>query len=145
MENRKERRGRPAAGVSEVVAKKELTYYEHPHIKVRDQGYKITYFYDISKNPNSPYKTEMTSARLKRDEKSIKIDKNKPYNNQPVVMIFKPSTRKNSKIKMKIWYNQNVDYIMSAESLPGIPNDAEILGIGVGEAMINNYKLKYNL
>ena len=46
---------------------------------------------------------------------------------------------------MKIWKNTNVDAVNSATKLPGVPDKAVILELGVGETMINEYKLKYNL
>jgi hypothetical protein len=64
---------------------------------------------------------------------------------QPVVMIFKTSNRSNAKTKMKIWKNENIDYILTAPKLPGIPDKAEILELGVGESFIKKYQSKYNL
>ncbi len=75
----------------------------------------------------------------------VKVEKGKAYNKQPVVMVFKTSNRSNAKTKMKIWNNENIDYIISAKSLPGIPETAEILELGVGESFIESYKLKYSL
>jgi hypothetical protein len=63
----------------------------------------------------------------------------------PVVMVFKTSNRSNAKTKMKIWKNENIDYIISAKSLPGVPDNAPILELGVGNKLIEKYKLKYNL
>jgi hypothetical protein len=145
MEVKKERRGRPALGINEVVTKKELTYFEYSSQKVRDQGYKITYFYDVNKNSNSPYKTEIVEPAIKGRKPNFTAEKNKAYNNQPVVMVFKSSNRKNAKTKMKVWYNQNIDYILTAPSLPGIPETAEILEVNVGESFIDKNKLKYNI
>jgi hypothetical protein len=75
----------------------------------------------------------------------MKIEKNRPYNGLPVVLVFKTSNRSNAKIKMKIWNNQNVDYILSLEEIPGIPAAAEILEVGVGNNLIRKYKQKYNI
>jgi hypothetical protein len=46
---------------------------------------------------------------------------------------------------MKVWVNENVDYIISAKSLPGVPNTAEVLELGVGESFIEAWKSKYSL
>ena len=45
----------------------------------------------------------------------------------------------------KIWNNENVDYIISAPSLPGVPDTAIILELGVGEGFIESYRSKYSL
>ena len=60
-------------------------------------------------------------------------------------MVFKTSNRSNARIKMKVWKNENVDYILSAPKLPGVPDKAVILDVGVGESFIENYSKKYNL
>jgi hypothetical protein len=46
---------------------------------------------------------------------------------------------------MKVFRNENIDYIISADKLVGIPAKAEIVDIGVGISFINKYKQKYNL
>jgi hypothetical protein len=46
---------------------------------------------------------------------------------------------------MKIWNNENIDYIISAPTLPGVPDDAIILECGVGESFIDIYKQKYKI
>ena len=48
-------------------------------------------------------------------------------------MVFKTSNRSNAKTKMKIWNNENIDYIMSSKKLPGVPDKAEILELSVGK------------
>ena len=63
----------------------------------------------------------------------------------PVVMVFKTSNRSNAKTKMKVWKNTNIDYILTQDKLPGVPDKAVILELGVGESLIEKYKLKYNL
>ena len=73
-----------------------------------------------------------------------KIDK-KSYQKQSVVMVFKTSNRSNAKTKMKIWRNTNIDYVISTNKLPGVPENAIILELAVGESFVNSYKLKYNL
>jgi hypothetical protein len=46
--------------------------------------------------------------------------------NPVVVMVFKTSNRSNAKTKIKV-FNKNIDYILSAKKLPGIPEKAEWL------------------
>ena len=60
-------------------------------------------------------------------------------------MVFKTSNRSNAKTKMKFWRNTNIDYVISASKLPGVPENAIILELAVGEGFIESYKLKYNL
>ena len=42
-------------------------------------------------------------------------------------------------------FNKNIDYIISDKKLPGVPEKAEILQLGVGKSFISRYKQKYNL
>ena len=60
-------------------------------------------------------------------------------------MVFKTSNRSNAQTKMKIWNNENVDYILSAPSLPGVPETAIIVELGVGESYIEVFRNKYSL
>jgi hypothetical protein len=60
-------------------------------------------------------------------------------------MVFKTSNRSNAQTKMKVWNNENVDYIISAPSLPGVPETAIILELAVGEGFIEIYRNKYSL
>ena len=48
-------------------------------------------------------------------------------------------------INMKRILIENIDYIISAPSLPGVPDSAVILECGVGEDFIQKYKLKYKI
>ena len=45
---------------------------------------------------------------------------------------------------MKV-FNKNIDYINMTKKLPGVPNDAIILELGVGESFITMWKKQYNL
>jgi hypothetical protein len=45
---------------------------------------------------------------------------------------------------MKI-INKNIDYVITAKKIPGIPEKAEWLELGVGKSFIDKYKKKYNL
>jgi hypothetical protein len=107
-------------------------------------GWKMNWHYDKSKNANGPYKTEISYPKGYKHEK-FKADKGKAYNNQSVVMVFKTSDRLNAKTKMKVWSHENIDYIISAPSLPGIPNTAIILETAIGEGFIEFFKSKYSL
>jgi hypothetical protein len=104
----------------------------------------MVWHYDRSKSSNGPYKTEMTYPKGHKHEK-IKADKGKAYNGQSVVMVFKTSDRSNAKTKMKVWSHENIDYIISAPSLPGVPDNAVVLECGVGEGFIDIFKQKYKL
>ena len=137
-----ERRGRPAELPSVVLEKFERTFYEVP--TKPELGWKMTWHYDINKTANGPYKTEVTYPKGHKHEK-VKAEKGKAYNGQPVVMVFKSSERSNAKFKMKVWNNENIDYIITAPTLPGVPDSAIILEIGVGESFIDSFKSKYNL
>ena len=41
--------------------------------------------------------------------------------------------------------NKNIDYVLSAKKIPGIPEIAEWIEVGVGTSFIDKYKQKYNL
>lgn len=137
-----ERRGRPIETPSEVLEKFERTFYEVP--TKPELGWKMIWNYDMNKTANGPFKTEVTYPKGYKHEK-FKAEKGKAYNGQPVVMVFKTSDRSNAKTKIKIWNNENIDYIISAPTLPGVPDNAIILEVGVGESFIDSFKLKYNL
>ena len=66
------------------------------------------------------------------------------YGGLCTVMVFKTSNRSNAQTKIKI-FNKNIDYIISAKSLPGVPDTAIILELGVGSSCIESYKQKYDL
>ena len=142
MEIKTERRGRPAEVAAVPREKWEMTFYEVP--TKPELGGKTVWYFDRSKNSNGPYKTEITYSKDYKHEK-VKADKGKAYNGQPVVMVFKTSNRSNAQTKMKIWNNENVDYILSAPSLPGVPETAIIVELGVGEIYIEAFRNKYSL
>ena len=64
--------------------------------------------------------------------------------NMSTVVVFRTSNRSNAKVKMKI-INKNIDYVISAKKIPGIPDKAEWIELGTGKSFINKYKQKYNL
>lgn len=135
-------RGRPANIEAVKKDKWVLECSEYP--SKPELGYQITYHYDVSKSKNGPFKTETTYPKSYKDFKP-KIEKGKSYGNLPVVMVFKTSNRSNAQTKMKIWNNENIDYIVSAKKLPGVPDKAIILELGVGKKLIESYKIKYKL
>ena len=63
----------------------------------------------------------------------------------PVAIVFKTSNRSNAQTKMKVWNNTNIDYILSQDKIPGVPEKAVILELGVGENNIKTWKSKYSL
>jgi hypothetical protein len=144
MTNKTERRGRPAEAPAVVLDKFERTFYEFSNEQYQKDGCKTTWFYDKTKSTTGPYKTEVTYPKGYKHPK-FKADKGRAYNGQPVVMVFKTSERSNAKYKMKVWNNENVDYIISAPTLPGVPDNAIILEVGVGESFIDSFKSKYKL
>ena len=46
---------------------------------------------------------------------------------------------------MKVFNNENIDYILSAPKLVGVPSNAIILECGVGRSFVEKWKDKYNL
>ena len=139
-----ERRGRPTETDAIPREKWELTCYEYLNKDYQDTGRSTTFYYDRLKNANGPYRTEVNYPKNYKHE-TFKVDKGKAYNGQPVVMVFKTSNRSNAQTKMKIWNNENVDYILSAPSLPGVPETAIIVELGVGESYIETFRNKYSL
>lgn len=72
--------------------------------------------------------------------------RSKAYGDQPVVVIFKTSNRSNAQTKMKVFNNRNVDEVIDTKSkLPGIPETAVWLEVGIGETFIEKWKSKYKL
>ena len=67
-----------------------------------------------------------------------------PYIKGPVVLVFKTSNRKNDRTKMKIFKNKNVD-VVNEKKMPGVPENAVVLELAVGESFIDTYKHKYKL
>ena len=100
--------------------------------------------FDKSKSPNGPYSIENIPPKGFRQPK-FKPEKGKAYGKQPVVLVFKTSNRSNAKTKIKVFKNENIDYILSANKLVGIPSTAEIIDIGVGISFVERYKQEYNL
>ena len=123
-------RGRP----SENVVK--LTKWE---LETNESIWK----YDTNKFPNGPYSVEQKFQAGNKQPKP-KIDQRVYAKGMPTVVVFKTSNRSNAKTKIKV-INKNIDYVLSAKKIPGIPDIAEWLEVGVGNSAINRYKQKYNL
>ncbi len=109
---------------------------------VQETDNQIWYF-DRSKSANGCWKVENKFIAGEKQTKP-KIDQRLYYKDAPTVVVFKTSNRSNAKTKMKV-INKNIDYVLSSKKIPGIPNIAEWLEIGVGISFINKYKQKYNL
>ena len=126
-----ERRGRPSEQPAVVLDK-----------WIQETEDQIWYF-DRSKSANGCWKVE---NKYKAGEKQAKptIDQRMYVRNMPTVIVFKTSNRSNAKTKMKV-INKNIDYVLSAKKIPGIPAIAEWLEIGTGKSFIGKYKQKYNL
>ena len=99
--------------------------------------------FDRNKFPYGCYKVE---NKYKAGEKQSKpkIDQRLYHKNMPTVVVFSTSNRSNAKIKIKV-INKNIDYVLSAKKIPGIPEIAEWLEVGTGKSFIGKYKQKYNL
>ena len=134
-------RGRPSEQV-EVLKKYTQSIPEYP--TKPELGEITTFHYDKNKVPNGPYKVEITYPKGFKMNKP-KIEKGKSYGKSPVVVVFKTSERSNAKVKIKVWNNENIDFIISNPKLPGVPKNAIILELGVGKSLIEKYKLKYSL
>jgi len=137
-----ENRGRPSEQPAVLREKYTQTFYEVP--SKPELGSKSVWYYDRSKSTFGPYKVEITYPKNYKFEK-VKVIKNQSYGGMPVVMVFKTSNRSNAKTKMKIWNNTNIDYIISADNLPGVPDNAVVLELGVGETFITKWQSEYNL
>ena len=66
--------------------------------------------------------------------------------NAPVVMVWKTSERSNAVTKIKKFNGYHIDYIISAHSkLPGVPDNAIILELGIGKKFYDIWKKKYKI
>lgn len=64
----------------------------------------------------------------------------------PTTIVFKSSNRKNAKVKLKTYKTKNIDEVLEGlekNILPGIPKDAEILELGVGRRLKEEYISQY--
>jgi hypothetical protein len=134
-------RGRPSENVVRKT-KYTLEFFDYP--SKPELGGRSVWHFDDKKNKRGAWKVEQFFPKDEKPQK-IKIEKGKAYGKMPVVMVFKTSNRSNAKTKIKVWNNENVDYINSTKKLPGVPEKAEILELGVGSSFIKYYQEKYNL
>jgi hypothetical protein len=58
--------------------------------------------------------------------------------------VFKTSTRSNAKIKIKTFRNKSIDDVLE-KKLPGIPDNAVILEMGLGSLFEQQWRTKYKL
>ena len=124
-----------------VLDKWVIETYETP--SKPELGSKSVWYFDRNKNDKGCYKVEHTPAKGETHPK-VKVNKTQSYG-FPVGMVFKTSKNANAKTKLKVWNNTNIDYIITQEKLPGVPEKAVILELGVGKELIKNWKLKYSL
>ena len=124
-----------------VLDKWVMETYETP--SKPELGSKSVWHFDINKNDKGCWKVEHTPAKGETHPK-VKVNKTQSYG-FPVGMVFKTSKNANAKTKLKVWNNTNIDYIITQEKLPGVPEKAVILELGVGEELIKNWKSKYSL
>ncbi len=68
------------------------------------------------------------------------------YLDLPLIIVFKVSKRKNAKNRMKIIKHMNIDkFLHSGTRVPGIPQNAVILQIGIGNQFKEIYKKQYKI
>ena len=135
-------RGRPSESEAVLLEKYTQTCYEIPNKP--ELGSKSVWYFDRNKSSNGAYKVEHTQPKSWKAPK-IKVEKGKPYAQQPVVMVFKTSNNSNARVKIKIWASENIDYIISQTKLVGVPDNAIVLELGVGQSLIDIWKLKYQI
>ncbi len=110
---------------------------------INSEGGKMVYKFDLNKFPNGAYSVESIPAKHQTPKPVYDLNQ-RTYSKAPTVMVFKSSDRSNAKVKMKI-FNKNVDYVNMAKKLPGVPDNAIIIELGVGASFIKKYQSKYNL
>ena len=125
-----------------VLDKWVMETYEYPNKP--ELGSKSVWHFDRSKNDKGCWKVDHTPAKGETLPK-VKVSKTQTYGGVPVGMVFKTSKNANAKTKLKVWNNTNIDYIITQDKLPGVPDKAVILELGVGEELIKTWKSKYSL
>ena len=129
--------GRPKEKFDIPLKKWELDTKDYTDLEVK-------WTYDEDKYSKGTYCSKVVKWGTGNTPPPQKANKNQKYNDVPIVMAFKTSNRSNSKTKIKIWRNTNIDYICQAKKLPGVPDKAIILELGLGESFIQSFKDKYN-
>jgi predicted proteasome-type protease len=68
-----------------------------------------------------------------------------PYHKSDVTVVFKASNRANSKVKIKTYRNRSIDDVLSSNKMVGVPLNAVILEMGIGDSFEVEWKKKYKL
>jgi hypothetical protein len=66
-----------------------------------------------------------------------------PYYRSDITVVFKASNRANSKVKIKTYKNRSIDDVMG--KMIGVPLNAVILEMGMGECFESEWKKKYKI
>jgi hypothetical protein len=67
-----------------------------------------------------------------------------PYYKGDVTIVYKTSARANAKTKIKTFRNRTIDDVLE-RTLPGVPDSAVILEMGIGSGFSDQWKRKYKL
>lgn len=68
-----------------------------------------------------------------------------PYFKSDITVVFKSSSRSNSKIKIKTYKNRSIDDILTPNKMVGIPINAVILEMGMGRIFESEWLKKYKI
>ena len=68
-----------------------------------------------------------------------------PYYKSDITVVFKSSNRANSKVKIKTYKNRNMDDILGSNKMVGVPINAVILEMGLGESFESEWRKKYKI
>ena len=68
-----------------------------------------------------------------------------PYYKSDITVVFKSSNRANSKVKIKTYKNRNLDDILGSNKMVGVPINAVILEMGLGESFESEWRKKYKI
>jgi hypothetical protein len=66
------------------------------------------------------------------------------YHKSTVTIVFKTSNRSNAATKMKAFRNKSIDDVLE-KKLPGVPDSAIIVEMGLGSEFEQKWKTKYKL
>jgi hypothetical protein len=136
-------KGRPVENDT-VLEKYIQEFGEFDSEVVKHEGWQMKWYVDRKKSTTGPYKVETTYPK---DFKPTlpKPERKKAYGKMPVVLVFKTSNRSNAKTKIKVFKNENIDYILSGAKLVGVPDGAIILEVGIGNKMVEKFNSKYSI
>jgi hypothetical protein len=68
-----------------------------------------------------------------------------PYFKCNITVVFKASNRANSKVKIKTYRNRSIDDILPNNKMVGVPLNAVILEMGMGDSFESEWKKKYKI